>query len=112
VVGDWVRLGADCSHLFDTDQAKVRTVRPSQSSAQAHCHFHLGQYLLRQGRETEAQDPLVKASRLHPTPWNTWRQAAEKNATGLAASAEFWARVNDLGDDNYYPPVDMAGMPR
>jgi len=29
----------------------------------------------------------------------------------MAAGPEFWARVNALGDDRYYPAVDMAGMP-
>lgn len=111
-VGDWVRLGAESGHLFDADQARARTATPSNESAQAHCHFHLGQYLLRQGRETEAHEHLAEASRLHPTSWNIWRQAAEKNETGLAASAEFWDRVKALGDDHYYPPVELAGMPK
>ena len=111
-VGDWVREGAACGHLFDADRAKAQTAAPSKETVQAHCHFYLGQYLLRHGRETEAQEHLAEASRLHPTSWNIWRQAAEKNETGLAASADFWARVKALGDDHYYPPVDMAGMPK
>lgn len=111
-VGDWVRLGAACGHLFDADRAKARTQMPSNDSARAHCHFHLGQYLLRHRREPEAREHLAEASRLHPTSWNIWRQAAEKNETGLAAGAEFWDRVNALGDDHYYPPVDMKGMPK
>ena len=111
-VGDWVRQGAACGHLFDAERARALTAVPGAEIAQAHCHFQLGQYLLRHGRETEAQEHLAEASRLHPTSWNIWRQAAEKNETGLAASAEFWSRVNDLGDDHYYPPVDMAGMPK
>jgi hypothetical protein len=111
-IGDWVRRGAACGHLYKADQAKARTPLPSTKSAQAHCHFHLGQYLLRHGRDREAQEHLAEASRLHPNSWNIWRQAAEKNETGLAASAEFWARVNALGDDHYYPPVDMEGMPK
>jgi len=111
-VGDWVRLGAESGHLFDADQARARTATASNESAQAHCHFHLGQYLLRHGRETEAHEHLAEASRLHPTSWSIWRQAAEKNETGLAASAEFWDRVKALGDDHYYPPVELAGMPK
>ena len=112
-VADWVEKGAAaCGHLFDANQARAHTAVPGEEIAQAHCHFHLGQYLLRHGREKEAHEHLAEASRLHPASWNIWRQAAEKNETGLAASAEFWARVNDLGDDYYYPPVDMAGMPK
>jgi len=29
----------------------------------------------------------------------------------LVGGREFWARINALGDDRYYPAVDMAGMP-
>jgi len=108
---EWVEQGTACRHLFDADQARAHTALPSQHIAQAHCHFRLGQFLLRHGRAAEATPHLAEASRLHPTSWNMWRQAAEKNETGLAASAEFWARVNALGDEYYYPPVDMAGMP-
>ena len=111
-VADWVREGASCDHLFDADKARAHTAVPDEEIAQAHCHFHLGQYLLRHGRAAEAEKHLAEASRLHPTSWNIWRQAAKKNETGLAASAEFWARVEALGDDHYYPPVDMAGMPK
>ena len=111
-VRNWARSGAACCHLFDADQARARTATLSNETAQAHCHFHLGQYLLRQGREMEAQKHLAKASHLHPSSWNIWRQAAGKNETGLAASSEFWDRVKALGDDHYYPPVELAGMPK
>lgn len=110
-VADWVRYGAACGHIYDADQAKAHTSLPSRNSAQAHCYFRLGQYLLRHGRTAEASVHFGEASRLHPESWNIWRQAAEKNETGLNNSAEFWARVEALGDSYYYPPVDIKGMP-
>ena len=42
--------------------------------------------------------------------WTIWRQAAEKNAAGLAAGPEFWARVDSLGDRPYHRPIDMNGL--
>ena len=30
----------------------------------------------------------------------------------LAATPEFWQAVQALGDRYYYPPTEMAGMPR
>ena len=111
-VRDWVLSGKDSGHVFDAEQARAHTALPSAEIAQAHCHFRLGQYLLRHDRVDEGQENLVEASRLHPASWNIWRQAAETNDTGLAAGPEFWARVNALGDSYYYPPVDMAGMPK
>lgn len=110
-VRDWGMSGTDSVHAFDPGQARDHTAPPSAGMAQAHCHFRLGQYLLRQDRAEEGGEQLAEASRLHPTSWNIWRQAAEVNEMGLAAGPEFWARVNALGDDFYYPPVDMAGMP-
>ena len=95
-VRDWVLSGKDSGHVFDADQARAHTALPSAEIAQAHCHFRLGQYLLRHDRADEGQANLVEASRLHPTSWNIWRQAAETNETGLAAGPEFWARVNAL----------------
>ncbi len=111
-VRDWVLSGADSGHTFDETQARAHTLVPNADIAQAHCHFRLGQYLLRQGRAEEGQEHLAEASRLHPASWNIWRQAAAVNDMGLAAGPEFWERVNALGDDYYYPPVDMAGMPK
>ena len=110
-VRDWALSGADSVHAFDGGQARDHTAAPSAEVAGAHCHFRLGQYQLRQGRAGKGNEQLAEASRLHPTSWNIWRQAAEVNETGLAAGPEFWARVNALGDDRYYPAVDMAGMP-
>lgn len=110
-VRDWVLLGPACGHVLSADQARDQTAVPDADIAQAHCHFRLGQYLLRHDRRAEAQEHLAAASRLHPASWNIWRQAAEPNETGLAAGPEFWERVDALGDDYYYPPVNMAGMP-
>jgi hypothetical protein len=110
-IRDWVRLGSDSDHAYSADQANAHTAVPTSNTALAHCHFRLGQFLLRQDREVEGRKHLDEASRLHPTSWNIWRQAAEVNEIGLAAGPDFWARVNALGNDHYYPPVDMAEMP-
>ncbi len=111
-VRDWVLTGRDSSHVFTAEQASARTAVPSEEIARAHCHFRLGQFLLRHDRAEEGKEHLAEASRLHPRSWNIWRQAAEVNDMGLAAGPDFWDRVNALGDDYYYPPVDMAGMPK
>ena len=111
-VRDWVLSGADSGYVFNDEQARARITVPSAEIAQAHCHFRLGQYLLRQARADEGQEHLAEASRLHPASWNIWRQAAAVNDLGLAAGPEFWERVNALGDAYYYPPVDMADMPK
>jgi hypothetical protein len=78
--------------------------------ALADANFRLGIWMRRNGRAEEAAGFLAEASRLHPESWNIWRQAADKNETGLAAGPEFWDRVRALGDRPYYPPPDLSGF--
>ena len=110
-VRDWVEKGAESEHAFNAAQARAHVTRMSNDVAQAHASFRFGQALAQLGREAEAQPFLEEARRLHPESWNIWRQLSEKNALGLASSAEFWARVDALGERHYYAPVDMEGMP-
>ena len=106
-VRDWVRTGL---HALDADTAREKLPRITPEIALADAHFRLGIWLRRNGREAEAAGFLAEASRLHPASWNIFRQAADKNETGLAAGPEFWARVQALGDRPYYEPPDLPGF--
>lgn len=110
-VRDWVRNGAASVHALDEARAAAKITTPDDAVAEAHARFRLGQYLLRAGRAEEAQAQMAEASRLHPDSWAIWRQAAEKDARGLAAGPAFWARVDALGERPYYPPADIAAEP-
>ena len=109
-VRDWVSKGAASEFVYDAAQARARLRLPDSAIAKAHAHFRLAQYLLRQGKSDEAMAHFSDASRLHPESWTIWRQAAEKDATGLASGPEFWARVDALGDRPYHRPIDMKGL--
>lgn len=102
---DWVRHGPASRHALDAERAAARLRKPDDSIAQAHALFRLGMHLLRTGGTDEAAAHLAEASRLHPDSWAIWRQAAAKDARGLAAGPAFWARVDALGDRPYYPPA-------
>ena len=106
-VRDWVRRGADSALVLDAARAAARLPLPDASIAQAHALFRLGQHLLRQGREDQAQRHFAEAIRLHPDSWSIWRQTAPKDARGLATGEAFWARVDALGDRPYYPPARL-----
>lgn len=106
-VRDWVRHGSASRHVLDGERAAARLHLPDESVAQAHANFRLGLHLLRAGNGDEATEHLTEASRLHPDSWAIWRQAAEKDARGLAAGRAFWARVDALGDRAYYPPAQI-----
>ena len=106
-VRDWVRTGRfalDAHHA----RRKLPCITPDMALADA--NFRLGIWLRRNGRPDEAAGFLAEASRLHPESWNIWRQAADKNETGLAAGPEFWDRVRALGDRPYYPQPDLPGF--
>jgi hypothetical protein len=109
-VRDWVLKGPASEFVFDVGSARARLGLPDAAIAQAHTHFRLAQHLLRSGKSEEAVMQFAEASRLHPDSWTIWRQAAQKDATGLASGPEFWARVDALGERPYYRPIDMKGL--
>src|SRR5215468_8892568 len=107
---DWVHKGSASAFVYDAGSARARLYLPDAAIVEAHAHFRLAQYLLRLGRSEEAALSFSEASRLHPDSWCIWRQAAQKDASGLAAGPEFWARVDALGDRPYHRPIDMKGI--
>jgi hypothetical protein len=110
-IRDWADKGADSAHVFTPEQAQAHVEAPDDNVARAHALFRLGLYLRQTGREDEAAGILAEAAELHPDSWTIWRQAADKLDNGLAAGPAFWERVNALGEEHFYKPVDMAGMP-
>ena len=109
-VRDWAQKGAASEHVLEAGEASQRLVPPDPAIAQAHACFRLGQHLLRGGQADQARVHFDEAIRLHPDSWNIWRQAAEKDARGLAAGPDFWARVDALGEKAYYAPIEMKGV--
>ena len=102
------RHGAASVNALAPRKAIERLAQPSDAEADAHAWFHLGQHLQAHGQEDEAQAAFSKATSLHPASWAMWRQAAAKDARGLAAGAAFWARVDALGERPYYPPAEIV----
>jgi hypothetical protein len=107
-VRDWARRGAVSAHALDDTRMVAKLAAPPPAIAEAHAHFRLGLHLLREGAADEAQQQLARAAQLHPDSWAIWRQAAPKDARGLASGPAFWARVDALGSRPYYPPADIG----
>ena len=93
-VHDWALKGSASEFAYDAASAPRPAAAPDDAAARAHAHFRLAQTLLKHAKREEAAMHFAEASRLHPDSWTIWRQAAEKNVAGLAASPEFWARVD------------------
>lgn len=109
-VRDWVLKGQQSEHAFNADSARAHLRLPDAGAAQAHVHFRLAQYLKLAGRDGEAARHFAEASRLHPSSWTIFRQAAPKSASGTASGPDFWARVDALGNENYHLPINMKGI--
>lgn len=109
---DWVAKGSESEYAFDAEAARAHLSLPSPNIAQAHASFFLGQYLIGIGQSEEGDRYVEAASTLHPESWAIWRQGAGLDERGLAAQADFWERVDALGDKKYYAAVDMKGMPQ
>lgn len=109
-IRDWVVHGPASEFAYDQAQTRAKIHLPDANVAMAHAHFRLAQHLLKKGGSEEAAQHFAEASRLQPESWAIWRQAAQKDANGLATTAEFWARVDALGDRPYHRPVDMKGI--
>jgi tetratricopeptide (TPR) repeat protein len=107
-VRDWARRGSRSPNALAASQAAAGLPLPDDAVAEAHAHFRLAQHLRRIGREDEAQAAYARATALHPDSWARWRQAAPKDARGLAAGGAFWARVEALGERPYYPPARIV----
>jgi hypothetical protein len=106
-VAEWVRTG---KHALDADTTRAKLPRITPDMAHADALFRLGVWLRDNQRGDDAVAFLRQASALHPGSWNMWRQAADLDEVGKASGPEFWARVNALGDQDYYPPPDLPGF--
>jgi len=103
-----VKRHAENLYALDEAQAAAKLKEPDDKVAEAHARFRLGQHLLRVGQADEARAQIAEATQLHPDSWAMWRQAADKDARGLASGPAFWTRVDALGSKPYYPRPDIA----
>ncbi len=108
---DWVAKGSASRHVLSPGEARRRLRAPTDDSALAAASFRLGQHLYEQGHRESALRHFAEARRLRPESWNYKRQTWELEEPGKAAGPEFWAAVDALGAEPYYPPVEMDGMP-
>jgi hypothetical protein len=114
-VRDWIEHGPSSRHVLAPDEVRRRMRGVERDDSLAGAHFRLALWLARAGDLAAAQVHFDEALRLRPDRWTFRRQKivlSDPTLTGqLAVTPEFWQAVLALGDDYYYPPVDMEGMP-
>lgn len=113
-VRDWAVNGAASKHALDAGAARDHLQLPDTDVALANASFRLGTYLYENGNTAEGDALLQQASELRPDSWNIYRQAMNLRAPGpmgLSADEAFFARVDALGPNRYYPPPDIEGFP-
>jgi len=104
---DWVNKGDASTYALAPQEVRRRLRSPQDHDALATANFRLGQYLYQQGYQQDTQRYFTEAKRLCPESWNFKRQSWELEELGKASGPEFWAAVKALGEQAYYPPVQL-----
>jgi len=107
-IRDWVAKGDASQYILTPEEARKRLRGSTTNDALAAANFRLGQYLFAQGHQQDARRYFLEAKRLRPDSWNFIRQELELQGVGNASGPEFWAQVDALGKQAYYPPADLS----
>jgi hypothetical protein len=105
-IRDWVDKGPASKFALSETEAVRRMHTPSDDHVRAAANFRLGEYLVESGHPKDAQKYFEEAKRLRPESWNYKRQAWALEDPMKAGGPEFWAAVDALGDNKYYPTSD------
>jgi hypothetical protein len=105
-IRDWVANGSASKFALSEKEAVRRMHTPSDDHVRAAANFRLGEYLVESGHPKDAQKYFEEAKRLRPESWNYKRQAWALEDPMKAGGPEFWAAVDALGDNKYYPTSD------
>ena len=110
-VRDWALKGSASAFVYDPAAARARLKIAGRGHRDRARAFSAGALICcAWEKATKPLFILRRRAGCIPESWNIWRQSAQKDATGLAAGPEFWARVDALGDRPYHRPIDMKGM--
>jgi tetratricopeptide (TPR) repeat protein len=108
---DWVKNGAASPYALPANEVKRRMRGPSEADVRAATHVRLGRYLYAKGALERAKHHFKEAVRLCPQKWNYRRQSnmLDPQSIGqLNAGPDFWAAIDALGDEQFYPVADFS----
>ena len=110
---DWVANGARSPYALPPEEV-IRRLHPRRpEELKAALHVRIGHHLFESGDIEGAKAHVRTASELCPEKWNYRRQAMVLDADSVGAlnvSPGYWKAMEDLGDNIFYPDIDMPGM--
>ncbi len=110
---DWVANGDKSAYALPPEEV-VRRLNPRRpEELKAALHVRIGHHLFESGDIAGAKAHVQNASELCPEKWNYRRQAMVLDADSVGAlnvSPGFWKAMDALGNDTFYPDIDMPGM--
>lgn len=110
---DWVAKGDRSAYALAPEEV-VRRLRPRRpEELRAALHLRIGHHLFESGDIAGAKEHVQSASEMCPEKWNYRRQAMvlDPDTVGaLNVSPGFWKAMDALGDNTFYPDIDMPGM--
>ena len=102
---DWVAKGAESEFVLSPEEMRVHLQPRSTEHADAEAYFQLGNHFHRLGNEELANRYWEKAQTLRPESWNYHRQ--DWSFTPAEAGAKWMRKFLALGDEEYYPALDL-----
>lgn len=109
---DWV-INDSQRYTLAPDEVRSRLQPPRPEELEAALHMRIGRWLFQTGDITGAEKHSAAASALCPEKWNYRRQAmtlAPEYVGALNVSPGYWEAMDKLGDNAFYPDIEMPGM--
>ena len=105
---DWVAKGSESEFAMDPDDVTRRLSPRTSDQARAEALFQLGNHFHRADDEQRANKYWEAAQALRPDSWNYHRQ--DWSFTPQQAGQNWVRKFLGLGDDEYYPPLDLPRL--
>jgi len=102
---DWVENGADSKYVMSAEKLREKLALRPLPLREADAHFKLAVYLHEQGDGEAAEDHWKQAEQLNPDSWNYHRQHWSFDPS--SAMGKWFRKVQALGDEPYYEPIDL-----
>ena len=110
---DWVRNGTESPYALSPEEVRERVRPPREEQLLAGLHARISHALFEQGDAVGAKRHMQAAVELCPENWTYRRQAMvlDPDTLGtLNVQPGYWEAMDALGDDAFYPPIDLPGI--